>query len=619
MRAPTTEANNPASAAIDSLDPLGIVRVMLAEDALVPAAVASEAESIARSITVIADRLQAGGRLVYLGAGTSGRLGVLDASECPPTFSTPPELVVGLIAGGPAALTRAIEGAEDRPELAVADLERIGFSPADILVGIATSGRTPYVLGGLAHARRVGAFTIGLACATDSPIAAAVDLPIVPLVGPEVIAGSTRLKAGTATKLVLNMLSTGAMIRLGKTYGNLMVDLRATNAKLLDRSRRIAARLTGLDEQAAADLLARHDGELKTAIVASRRGVPTAEARRLLAAAAGQLRGALGEPAVSTVAVAADLVLGVDGGGSGCRAVLARRDADGLTICGRGSAGPANPQLVGATAAADAIHAAVADAFAAAGIGIRPVAAVCLGLAGAGRDAMAAAMRTAVADLAVDVGVMTDAELVLGDAPAETAIALIAGTGSIAVMRQAAGQLERAGGWGPVMGDEGSGGWIATRALAAVAAAADGRGPATLLTPRLLQRYAVATPADLVAVVQRPEMTRARLAEAARDVEACGAVGDTVAGSILAAAAGHLAALVAAVARRRPPGTGPWTLRLGGGLFAQQSLLSTAVVDELRRHGQTPTAVELVTDPAEAAVRIAAATPARRTSRAPAR
>ena len=611
MRAPTTEANNPASAAIDALDPHGIVRVMMAEDALVPPAVAAEAEPIARSIAVIAERLRAGGRLVYLGAGTSGRLGVLDASECPPTFSTPPEMVVGLIAGGPTALTRAIEGAEDRPELAVADLDRIDFSAADVLVGIATSGRTPYVLGGLAHARRVGAFTIGLACTPDSPVAAAADLPIVPLVGPEVIAGSTRLKAGTATKLVLNMLSTGAMIRLGKTYGNLMVDLRATNAKLLDRSRRIAARLTGLDEAAATDLLARHDGELKTAIVAARRGVTTAEARRLLAASAGQLRGALDDPASAPLPTAHDLVIGIDGGGSGCRAVLARRDAAGLAICGRGTAGPANPQLVGVPASAAAIRAAVADAFMAARIDCRPVAAACLGLAGAGREPLATAVRNAVADLAADIAVITDAELVLGDAPADGAIALVAGTGSIALARRGDGGLDRAGGWGPVMGDEGSGGWIATAALAAVAAAADGRGPDTRLVPRLLDRFGGATTRDLVAILQRPEMTRAELATAARDVDACAAEGDAVARSILGAAAGHLVDLVVAVARRRQPGSTGWTLRLGGSLLADGSLLAAMLVDELGRRLTSPPTVERVTDAAEAAAGIAAARAAR--------
>jgi N-acetylmuramic acid 6-phosphate etherase len=291
----TTEAVNPASARIDELDAAAIVAVMNAEDALVATAVARESAAIARAIDVIADRFRRGGRLVYIGAGTSGRLGVLDASECPPTFGTPPEMVVGLIAGGPQALTRAVEGAEDSRELAAADLAAIGLSAADVLVGIATSGRTPYVLGGLAHARAVGAFAIGFACNDNSELEPLTDLMIVPRVGPEIVTGSTRLKAGTATKMVLNMLTTGAMIRIGKTYGNLMVDLRATNTKLVARTRRIVTLLTGASEEEAERLVAAADGELKTAVVSRARGVSPADARRLLAEAGGHLRRAVGD------------------------------------------------------------------------------------------------------------------------------------------------------------------------------------------------------------------------------------------------------------------------------------------------------------------------------------
>jgi N-acetylmuramic acid 6-phosphate etherase len=202
-------------------------------------------------------------------------------------------MVVGLIAGGYGALTRAVEGAEDHPELAVEDLTRIGLSRADVVVGIATSGRTPYVIGGLNHARATGAYAIGLACNDGSALADAVDLMITPVVGPEIISGSTRLKAGTATKLVLNMLTTGAMVLLGKTYGNWMVDLKATNSKLIERSRRMVASLTGLTEQQAEAMLRECGGELKTAVVAARRGVAPDSARKLLTDAGGQLRRAL--------------------------------------------------------------------------------------------------------------------------------------------------------------------------------------------------------------------------------------------------------------------------------------------------------------------------------------
>lgn len=289
----TTEGRNPASERIDAMSALEIVRLMNAEDARVAAAVGREADAIARAIEAIAQRLRQGGRLVYLGAGTSGRLGVLDAAECPPTFNTPPEMAVGLIAGGYAAMTRSVEGAEDRPQSAPDDLKGLGLTAKDVVVGIATSGRTPYVLGGLEYARSQGAFTIGLSCNQEAALGDCVDLPITPVVGPEVITGSTRLKAGTATKMVLNMLSTGAMVLLGKTYGDLMVDVRATNTKLLDRARRIVMTLTGASADEAERELARSNGEVKTAIVARLNSVSPEEARRRLERAGGHLRRAL--------------------------------------------------------------------------------------------------------------------------------------------------------------------------------------------------------------------------------------------------------------------------------------------------------------------------------------
>ena len=289
----TTESRNPASEAIDSLSALEIVRLINSEDARIAEAVAREETVIAQAIEAITDRLAGGGRLVYIGAGTSGRLGVLDASECPPTFNAPPEQVVGLIAGGRSAMFRAVEGAEDSPQLAADNLKEIGLCESDALVGIATSGRTPYVIGGMQYAQSLGVFTIGLSCNRDSKLVACSDLIIAPIVGPEVISGSTRMKAGTATKMVLNMLTTGAMVRLGKTYGNLMVDLRASNTKLVARSRRIVAMLTDLSETEAEKLLARCDGELKTAVVVNLKSVTPEKARRQLADAGGHLRRAL--------------------------------------------------------------------------------------------------------------------------------------------------------------------------------------------------------------------------------------------------------------------------------------------------------------------------------------
>ncbi len=289
----TTESRNPASENLDQLSAIEIVQLMNAEDAQVSVSVGKEAKVIARAVELIADRLRDGGRLIYIGAGTSGRLGVLDASECPPTFNSPPELVVGLIAGGPSALTRSIEGAEDHPEDAVTDLTEVNLTNSDVLVGIATSGRTPYVIGGLQYARRIGAATIGFSCNDESALADHCDVIIAPVVGPEVVSGSTRLKAGTATKMVLNMLTTGTMVLLGKTYGNLMVDLRASNTKLLERTRRIVVMLTGISESEAEAKLQASDGELKVAVVSQELGISPDKARQRLVCCDGHLRRAL--------------------------------------------------------------------------------------------------------------------------------------------------------------------------------------------------------------------------------------------------------------------------------------------------------------------------------------
>ncbi|GAA0489422.1 N-acetylmuramic acid 6-phosphate etherase [Streptomyces sp. NPDC046215] len=293
LAALTTEAFRPELADIDRLPTLDIARIMNAEDAGVPGAVAARLPEIAAAIDATAARMAAGGRLVYAGAGTAGRLGVLDASECPPTFNTDPAQVVGLIAGGSPALVTAVEGAEDSKELAAADLEAIGVGPADTVVGVSASGRTPYAVGAVEHARRAGALTVGLSCNAGSPLGAAADHAIEVVVGPELLTGSTRLKAGTAQKLVLNMLSTVTMIRLGKTYGNLMVDVRASNDKLRARSRRIVSLATGAPDQEIEAALAATGGEVKAAVLVVLGGVDGPTAARLLAESGGHLRTAL--------------------------------------------------------------------------------------------------------------------------------------------------------------------------------------------------------------------------------------------------------------------------------------------------------------------------------------
>lgn len=288
-----TEQRNPASETIDSLSTEDMLRVINQEDRKIAAAVEKEVSKIALAVDAVVARLQEGGRLFYIGAGTSGRLGVLDASECPPTFNVDPELIQGIIAGGMDALWRATEASEDDPAAGAADLTKNGFTGKDVLVGIAASGRTPYVIGAIQMARELGAVTIGISCTPDSDLSRDVAIPITPLVGPEVIAGSTRMKAGTATKLVLNMLSTGAMIRMGYVYGNLMVNVQPKNEKLVARARRIVAQAAGLAEDRAAQLLTDAGGAVKTAILMGKLGLDRSAAEARLAATRGRLTEAL--------------------------------------------------------------------------------------------------------------------------------------------------------------------------------------------------------------------------------------------------------------------------------------------------------------------------------------
>jgi N-acetylmuramic acid 6-phosphate etherase len=286
-----TERRNPRTVSIDLASPLEIVDMINAEDRRVPEIVATQRAPIARAIEIAETTFRAGGRLFYVGAGTSGRLGVLDASECPPTFGTNPEMVQGIIAGGLPALTRSQEGAEDVVKNGALAIDEHGVNGKDFVIGIAASGTTPYVRAALERAGELGAKTGIVACSPPPPdLVAKVDVTILPIVGPEVVTGSTRMKAGTATKLVLNTITTGAMIRLGKTYGNLMVDLRATNNKLIDRSQRIVMEVTGVSRDDATKLLERAGKSVKLAIVMQKKGVSREEAEKLLADNGGVVR-----------------------------------------------------------------------------------------------------------------------------------------------------------------------------------------------------------------------------------------------------------------------------------------------------------------------------------------
>ena len=292
----TTEQRNPRSADIDSMTSLQIVDIINAEDALVAKAVKKERKAIAAAIDIVTDRFTRGGRLFYVGAGTSGRLGVLDASECPPTFGSHPSMVQGIIAGGRGALVKSAEGAEDFAADGADAVDAKKVSPLDTVVGIAASGLTPYVIGALKRAKQLGAATVMLSCNPNIKLPVKVDVTINPVVGPEVVTGSTRMKAGTATKLVLNSLTTGAMIRMGKVYGNLMVDLKASCDKLRDRSERIVMELTGLTRRKAVELLADAEGGVKIAVVMHFRQASRGQAAKTLKAADNSLRRAIRTP-----------------------------------------------------------------------------------------------------------------------------------------------------------------------------------------------------------------------------------------------------------------------------------------------------------------------------------
>lgn len=289
----STEGRNADSNDIDTLDSLGVATIINQQDHLVAPAVATVLPQVAQAVDAIVDAMRHRGRLIYIGAGTSGRLGVLDASECPPTFNTDPGLVIGLIAGGDRALRHPIEQVEDQRDAGRVSLEEIGLTPQDVVVGIAASGRTPYVLGAIEFARAVGCVTVGISNSVDSALTAAVDIPIEVPVGPEVVTGSTRMKSGTAQKLVLNMLTTATMIRLGKTYGNLMVDVQPTNAKLRERAVSIVREATGVPDDEARAALKNANDEVKTAIVAILLEIDAVDARERLAAADGVVRQAL--------------------------------------------------------------------------------------------------------------------------------------------------------------------------------------------------------------------------------------------------------------------------------------------------------------------------------------
>jgi N-acetylmuramic acid 6-phosphate etherase len=573
---PVTEQRNARSARLDELPTRELVKLMNDEDALVAPAVGRELDAIARAIDAAVERMRGGGRLVHVGAGTSGRLGVLDAAECPPTFGTPHEQVVALIAGGDRAVTRAVEGAEDRRELALEDLARLALQAKDVLVGISASGRTPYVLAAIERAKVLGALTVGVSCTPDSPLATAAAIAITPVAGPEVVTGSTRLKAGTATKLVLNMLSTGAMVRLGRVRGNLMVDLMPTSAKLEQRAAAILAELAGVDETRARRLVADH-GSVRAAL----RAHETRPSGSAAAAAAAH----------GASAATSGLVMGIDGGGSKTQALLARRTRDAgelpadVTI-----ASPCNlsHDLEGAIRS---IERAVATAFATARRGRTRLDALCVAAAGSGDHARREQLRGTLLEhgLAESVAIVHDAAPTLVAATRDgVGVALIAGTGSSCFGRDARGRCARSGGLGPFLGDEGSAFDLGRAALKQAARAADGRGAKLTLVRALIEALGVSEPRELASWAQDAMREPARIAALAPHVTAAAAADDPIALRIVERAASELALMAKTVVVKLGLPREHLPLVLAGGVLEHDDALRRRVVATLRSLGVTP-------------------------------
>ncbi|GAQ10212.1 N-acetylmuramic acid 6-phosphate etherase [Aspergillus lentulus] len=488
-----TEAVNPRTAQIDQISTMEMCRLINEEDHRVAPSVTPCVSEIAAAIDALTPRVRNGGRVIYVGAGTSGRLGILDASEIPPTFAAPPSQFVGLIAGGDAAIRRAQEGAEDSVAGGEADMGALQLNPElDSVIGIAASGRTPYVLGCLAFAKKIGCLTIGVVCASPSAMASSgtVDFLIAPLPGPEVVTGSTRLKAGTATKMVLNMLSTGTMIRTGKTYGNLMVDLVASNLKLEQRSRnilrRLSARCDSMTDEELDELLTRCKGRVKLALLVAETGQPVEQCEETLASAGGVLAKVLQISSaevrhVQTPATNRQYVLCIDGGGTKCAAVIANLKG---SVVGRGTTGPCN--LTDGNAMEEVIQtlmAATKDAlstFPSPDCTLRSVfKSVWIGLAGIDRRNLRESLLPRVCALfgltEKEIRLTNDVDLLVAAASSHrdcsSAVVVIAGTGSVAMRYNRSddgneySRIARSGGWGHILGDEGGGYAIGLEAI----------------------------------------------------------------------------------------------------------------------------------------------------------
>ena len=600
-----TELKNIKSNDLDLLSSRELVLLMCDEDSQIPRVIAEQSEVIASVIDAIVSRMRQGGRLIYCGAGTSGRLGVLDASECPPTFSVPPGLVVGLIAGGEKALRTAVEGAEDNPSLGAKDLEQISLTANDCVVGIASSGRTPYVMGALEFAKSIGAFTVALSCINNAIINQHAEIPISLVVGPEIITGSTRLKAGTATKLVLNMISTGVMVALGKTLGNLMVDLRASNVKLKARANRIVREVTGMGEQEAAKILVECSGEVKTAIVSHEMNIDPDVARSLLTQNNGIVRKVLSGKSI-TPSIDSNLMIGLDGGGTKTVAVLARGGKKDFSIIGRGVSSASNPRVVGFDNAICAINDAVRHAFTDAKIPVMKPGLLVAGISGAGREEEKNILHKGISNLAKKVVITTDASLVLEEGLMEGwGIAVISGTGSMVLGKNQQGESFRSGGWGNILGDEGSAYALGMGALKLVTQIADGRKKTSLLNEKILANLQITHAQEIVAMFSGKKLEKARIAGLAIEVLHAQEHGDQNAAVLINEQAGLLSACVVAVYNQMKIKDEMVPLTLAGSLLCKSDEYRRIFFEHLSNANIKVGMLTLVHEPALGALRLA--------------
>ena len=570
----TTERRNPRSVGIDLLDAMGIARLMNAEDATIAPIVAEQAEKIGTIVEAIVERMKRGGRLIYAGAGTSGRLGVIDAAECPPTFHAPHGQVVGLIAGGPGALLKAVEGAEDSPEWGARDLANLGIDSRDSFIAIAASGRTPYCIGALAEAKKVGAFTAVVVCVKNSEMSRHAEHSIEVETGPEILTGSTRLRAGTATKLVLNTISTAVMIGLGKTHGDLLVDLRASNEKLRQRAIRIVSQVTNTSIEDAKEQLMKLGGEVKPAIVASLLQMGPNEARERLRSSGGRIIDALGFREKTTAPPEPRKVwVGIDGGGTGLKIRFGLCHPDGTILETDTISGP---PVLPASHGVDGVifewKRRILGFLSGKAIPLVAVKAIVAGTSGAGTPEICRTLEELLgAEFpGAKTAVMADVELIALAGGDPRAISLIAGTGSICWWEPYPGVRHRAGGWGPFVGDEGSGIWIVDQALRAICAAEDGRENPTNLKEEFLRNLGLHQVRELLP--WREHSPRKQVASLAKIVLETASTSDFASKDICVRGAGHLVNLVRSVLAREPEkmqSSRPQVF-LAGGMFSNE-------------------------------------------------